>query len=51
MACACGKGKNTDGSAKSYVVKSPDGTTKSYRTEVEAAAAAKRVGGTYRAGS
>lgn len=45
MGCACGSGKN--GKPASYVVKSPDGTTKSYRTEVEAVAAAKRVGGTY----
>lgn len=46
MACNCGK-KN-GAAPSSYVVTSPDGSKKSYRTEVEAIAAAKRVGGSYR---
>lgn len=46
MACACNnKGKTAP---KSYTVTSPDGTKKSYRTEVEATAAARRVGGTWK---
>lgn len=55
MACSCGsKGSGATGASstpKSYTVKASDGTTKSYRTEVEAVAAAKRVGGTVKAGS
>lgn len=48
MACACGKNKqNTP--AKTYVVTKPSGDRSTYKTEVEAAAAAKRHGGTYRA--
>jgi hypothetical protein len=46
MACSCQKNKTAP---KSYVVKSPDGSTKTYRTEVEATAAARRVGGTWKA--
>lgn len=46
MGCNCGANKSSK--PTSWVVTSPDGTTKSYRTEVEAVAAAKRVGGTYR---
>jgi hypothetical protein len=46
MGCSCGKGKTAP---KSYVVRAPDGTTKTYKTEVEATAAAKRVGGTWKA--
>jgi len=48
MGCACGN-KKTSASSKTYVHTSPTGERKTYRTEVEAAAAAKRVGGTYRA--
>jgi hypothetical protein len=48
MGCACGN-KKTNGSTQSYVHTSPTGERKTYRSEVEAAAAAKRVGGTYRA--
>lgn len=47
MACACGKNKTLTN--KTYVHTSPDGTKKTYRTEVEASAATKRLGGTYRA--
>lgn len=46
MGCNCGTNKST--TPKGYVVTDPQGGTKSYRTEVEAIAAAKRVGGTYR---
>lgn len=48
MGCNCGSNKaNT--APKSYVVTDPNTkATKSYKTEVEAIAAAKRVGGTYR---
>ena len=45
MACSCGKG-STGSAPKSYVVKDPSGATKTYRTEIEAKAAARRVGGT-----
>lgn len=48
MGCNCGNKAGT--APKSFVVTDPKaGTNKSYRTEVEAIAAAKRVGGTYRA--
>ena len=42
MGCNCGK----KGSATSWVYVAPDGTTKTYRTEVEAKAAKIRAGGT-----
>lgn len=48
MGCNCGT-KSGSTAPKSYVVTSPDGTKKTYRTDVEAIAAAKRVGGTWRA--
>lgn len=45
MACNCG---NSGSSApSSYTVTKPDGSKVTYRTEVEAVAAARRVGGTY----
>jgi hypothetical protein len=47
MACACGNKSN--GTRTTYVVKSPDGSTKTYSTELEAKAAALRVHGTWRA--
>lgn len=47
MACNCGK--KSMPSNRTYVHTAPDGTRKTYKTEVEAAAATKRVGGTYRA--
>lgn len=46
MACACGKNKTTSNST--YVVTKPSGERQTFKTEVEAAAAAKRAGGTYR---
>lgn len=50
MACACGsKSGGTQVAAKSYVVITPSGEKKTYRTEVEAVAAAKRLGGTWKA--
>jgi hypothetical protein len=50
MGCNCGN-KGTSSVPKSFVVKNPDGSTKSYRTEVEARAAAQRTGGTWKPGS
>ncbi len=47
MGCNCGNKKS---GPTSYTVRKPDGSTTSYRTEVEAAAAAKRTpGATYKA--
>lgn len=45
MPCACGANKAP---AATYVVTKPDGSKTSYSSEVEAAAAAARAGGTYR---
>lgn len=45
MACNCGSNKTAP---KTYVVTEPSGAKKTYKTEVEAIAAAKRTGGTYR---
>lgn len=45
MGCACGTKKEA---AATYTVTKPDGSKASYSSEVEAAAAAKRSGGTYR---
>lgn len=46
MACACG---NKKGSAPAnWVVTAPSGAKTSYSSEVEAAGAAARLGGTYR---
>jgi hypothetical protein len=49
MACACNSNKGGSTAAKSYVVSLPGGGKKTYRTEVEAIAAAKRLGGTWKA--
>jgi hypothetical protein len=49
MACACGSKSSSGTAAKSYVVTLPGGGKKTYRTEVEAIAAAKRLGGTWKA--
>lgn len=49
MACACGKNKAANGKPKSFTVTGKDGTKKSYSNEVEAAAAAKRMQGSYKA--
>jgi hypothetical protein len=45
MACACGTNK---GPTQTYTVTKPDGSKQTYSSEIEAAAAAKRLGGTYR---
>lgn len=47
MGCACNSGKKT-ATASTYVVTAADGSRKTYRTEVEAIAAAKRTGGTWK---
>jgi hypothetical protein len=44
MGCNCG----TNQAAKTYVYTAPNGSTKTYRTEVEARAAVIRSGGSYR---
>lgn len=46
MACSCNKGA---GAQTKYTVKEPGGKTTTHRTEIEAIAHAKRVGGTVRA--
>lgn len=51
MGCNCGNKSGAGSAPKSFVVKNPDGTTRSYRTEVEARAAAQRTGGTWKPGS
>jgi carbon monoxide dehydrogenase subunit G len=50
MACACGKGGGSSAAAtnRTYVHTDANGQKRTYRTEVEAAAAAKRMGGTYK---
>lgn len=45
MGCSCQKPAGAAGPS-SFQVKKPDGTVVSYRTKVEAQAAAKRSGGT-----
>jgi hypothetical protein len=45
MGCSCQKPK---ASTASYVVTAPDGKKKTYATETEATAAARRVGGTWK---
>lgn len=48
MGCNCGN--KTATAPRSYIVTDPNTkTSKAYKTEVEAIAASKRVGGTYRA--
>lgn len=51
MGCSCAKGSAAAAAPKSYVVTSPNGSKKAYRTEVEAKAAATRTGGTYKVAS
>ena len=48
MACSCGK--TATAAKKTYTVTAPDGSKKSYSSEVEATSAARRVGGTWKAG-
>jgi len=47
MPCNCGKNKAGQ-AQKTYVHTAPTGQQKTYKTEVEAAAAQRRLGGTYR---
>ena len=49
MGCSCNKAKDASGKtvSKSYTVTAKDGSKKAYKTEVEAAAAARRVQGSY----
>lgn len=49
--CSCNKNKTgttTTQSSKTYLVTTASGEQKTYKTEVEAAAAVKRLGGMYR---
>ena len=48
--CGCSSGSGT-AKRVPWVVTKPDGTKISYNTEVEAIAAAKRTGGSYKAGT
>ena len=48
MGCGCGS-TTTNQANKTYVHTSPTGERKTYKSEVEAAAAQQRLGGTYRA--
>jgi hypothetical protein len=49
MACSCQGKSGATASPKSYTVTAKDGSKKAYKTEVEAAAAARRLGGSYKA--
>jgi hypothetical protein len=49
MGCSCQSKNATTGQAKTYQVTSRDGTKSTYKTEVEAAAAARRLQGSYKA--
>lgn len=48
--CSCNKNKTgvTAQQSKTYVVTTSQGEQKTYKSEVEAVAATKRLGGTYR---
>jgi hypothetical protein len=48
MACACNSNKGQTAKAKTYVHTASSGARKTYRTEVEAVAAVKRSGGSYK---
>jgi hypothetical protein len=48
MPCACGA-KKTNTSKTTYVYTAPGGQKTTYSTEVEAIAAVRRTGGTYKA--
>ena len=45
--CGCGQDKSSQ-VQRTYVHTAPTGEQKTYKTEVEAAAAQRRTGGTYR---
>lgn len=47
MPCSCSQNKAAPATPKSYTVTAKDGSKTSYRSEVEAAAAAKRQQGSY----
>lgn len=47
MGCNCGSKKYSP--SQTYVHTAPDGTKKTYKTQIEATAAAQRQGGTVRA--
>lgn len=50
MGCACNAGKaSATAKPKSFLYTSPQGKKTAYRTEVEAAAAKARSGGSYKA--
>jgi hypothetical protein len=52
MGCGCGSSATSTAQAqanRTYVHTSPEGERKTYKSEVEAAAAQQRLGGTYRA--
>jgi len=49
MACSCSNKNAQTGKPKSFTVTGKDGTKKSYSSEVEAAAAARRLQGSYKA--
>lgn len=48
MACACGNKGGANATKRLFQVTDKDGGKHTYSTEVEAAAAAVRLGGTYR---
>lgn len=48
MACACGTSSKNGSTKALFQVTGTDGKKHTYSTEVEAAAAAQRLGGTYR---
>lgn len=50
MGCSCNQAKNADGTpkAKTYNVTTGSGDIKVYKSEVEAAAAARRTNGSYK---
>jgi hypothetical protein len=47
MACSC-QNKSNKSTASTFVVTSSSGQQSTYKTEIEAVAAAKRTGGTWR---
>ncbi len=49
MGCACGSSSASSATKKTYVVTGANGEKKTYRTETEATAAARRTGGTWKA--